>query len=128
MTQKKSFTFVKTNDHHHPQSSLSLFLLAAEYVVLDHDQDPTMISHDESLKMENPWAMEFCEAPTLESEGKDSIDEHGSFILELPQEPCSFKASPELGMLCAPSMHEDCNHLKVLSYKVFRRLVVNAFV
>jgi hypothetical protein len=30
-----------------------------EYVVLDHDRDPTMISHDVSLEMENPWAMEF---------------------------------------------------------------------
>src|SRR5688572_18034356 len=54
-----------------------------EYVVLDHDRDPTNISDNESLDMKNPWAMEFCEAPTLESEGKDSIDEHGSFILEI---------------------------------------------
>jgi hypothetical protein len=38
-----------------------------------------MISHDESLEMENSWAMEFCEAPTLESEGKDSIDEHKKY-------------------------------------------------
>ena len=35
-----------------------------EKVVLDHDRDSTMISHDESLEMENRWAMEFCEAPT----------------------------------------------------------------
>jgi hypothetical protein len=67
--------------------------------------------------MENPWAMEFCEAPTLESEGKDSIDGHGSFILEIPQEPCSFNASSELDTLGAPSKHEDCNHLKVLPCK-----------
>ena len=33
-------------------------------VVLDDDRDSTMISHDESLEMENRWAMEFCEAPT----------------------------------------------------------------
>jgi hypothetical protein len=87
-----------------------------------------MISHDESLEIENPWAMEFCEAPTLEPEGKDSIDEHGSFIFEIPQGPRSFKASPESGMLCALSTHEDCNHLKVLSCKTFRRLVVDAYV
>jgi hypothetical protein len=41
-------------------------------VVLDHDRDSTMISHDESLDMENPWAKEFCEAPTLEFDEKDS--------------------------------------------------------
>jgi hypothetical protein len=87
-----------------------------------------MICHDQSLEMENPRAMEFCETSTLDSEGKDSINEHGSFILELPQESCLSKASPESAMLCAPSMHEDCNHLKVLSCKVFRRLVVDAFV
>jgi hypothetical protein len=86
-----------------------------ECVVLDHDRDPTMIFHNESLEMENPWAMEYYEALTLESKGKDSIDELGSFILEISQEPCSFNASPESGTLCAPSTHQDCNHLKVLS-------------
>jgi len=44
-----------------------------EKVVLDHDRDPTTISHDESLEMENTWAMEFDEAPTLESKEKDSF-------------------------------------------------------
>jgi hypothetical protein len=104
------------------------FSLGPEYVVLDHDQDPTLISHDESLEMENPWAMEFSEAPTLESEGKDSIDERGRFILEIPQEPCSFNAFLVSGVLCVLSKHEDYNHLKVLSCKIFRRLVVDAYV
>jgi hypothetical protein len=72
--------------------------------------------------------MDFCEALTLESEGKDSIDEHVSFILEITQEPCLFNASPESGMLCAPCTHEDYNHLKVLSCKIFMRLVVDAYV
>ena len=87
-----------------------------------------MIFHDESLEMENQWAMEFYEAPTLEYKEKDSIDEHGSFILEIPQEPCSFNASPESVKLCAPSIHEEYNCLKVLSCKTFRRPVVEAYV
>ena len=87
-----------------------------------------MISYDESHEMGNPWALEFDDAPTLESKEKDSLDEHGSFILEIPQEPCSFNASPESGMLCASSTHEDYNHLKVLFYKIFRRVVVDVFV
>ena len=87
-----------------------------------------MLSHDESLEMENRWAMEFYEATTLESEGKDSVDEHGSSILVITQEPCSFIASPELTTLCAPSIHEDYNCLKVLSCKTFRRPVVDAYV
>ena len=55
-----------------------------EKVVLDHDRDSTMISNDESLEMENPWAMKFDEAPTLESKVKDSLDKHGSFTPEIP--------------------------------------------
>ena len=82
-----------------------------EEVVLDHDRDSTMISHDESLEMENPWAMEFCEAPTLESSEKDSTDEHGTIIFEIP---CSFNAIPESDMLSAPCTHDDYNHLMVL--------------
>ena len=71
-------------------------------VVLDHDRDSTMISHYESLEMENRWAMEFCEARTLESDEKDSTDEHGTIIFETP---CSFNATPESGMLSAPCTH-----------------------
>ena len=96
-----------------------------EKVLLDHDRDSTMLSHDESLEMENRWAMEFCEAPTLESTEKDSTDEHGTIIFEIP---CSFNASPESGMLSSPRTHEKCNHYKVFSYKIFRRVVVDAFV
>ena len=43
-----------------------------EFVVLDLDQDTTMIFHDEPLEMENQWAKESCEALTLESNEKDS--------------------------------------------------------
>jgi len=46
--------------------------------------------------------MEFDEAPTLEFETKDSIDEHGSLILEIPQKPCSSNATPESGTFSAP--------------------------
>jgi hypothetical protein len=67
--------------------------------------------------------MEFCKAPTLKSKEKDSINEHGSFILEIPQESCSFNTSSESAMLCAPSTH---NHLEISLVKTlnFRRLVV----
>ena len=82
-----------------------------------------MIFHDESLEMENSWAMEVCEAPTLESDEKDSTDEHETIIFEIP---CSFNATPESGMLSAPCTHEDYNHL--LFYKTFRRLVVDVYV
>ena len=71
-----------------------------------------MISYDESLEMENPWTMESGEPLTLESKEKDSIDKHGSFILEIPQEPCLFSASPESGMLSASRTHEKKQSLQ----------------
>ena len=87
-----------------------------------------MILHDASLEMENQWAMEFYEAPTLEYKEKDSLEEHGSFTLEIPQEPCAFNASPESSMLSASSTNKGYNHPKALSCKTFRRLVVDAYV
>ena len=99
-----------------------------KYIVLDLDRDATMSFHDESLEMENQWAKESCEAPTLESEEKDSTNEHGSFTFDIPCKPCSFNATPESGMLSAPCTHEDYNQLKVLLCKIFRRLVVDVYV
>jgi len=96
--------------------------------VLDIDRDTTMIFHDEPLEMENQWAMEFCEAPTLESEEKDSTNEHGSFTFDIPRKPCSFNATPESGMFSAPCTHKDYNQLMVLFCKIFRRLVVDVYV
>ena len=72
--------------------------------------------------------MEFYEAPTLESNEKDYSNEHGNFTLEMPQKQCSFNATPESDTLSAPCTHEDYNHLMVLFYKIFKRLVVDVFV
>ena len=99
-----------------------------ESVVLDLDRGTTMIFHDESLEMEKSWAKEFCEAPTLESNKKNSSNEHGNFTFDIPRKPCSFNATPESGMLSAPCTHEDHNHLIVLFCKIFRRLVVDVYI
>ena len=96
--------------------------------VLDLDRDTTMIFHDEPLEMDNQWAMEFCEAPTLESKEKDFINEHGSFTFDIPRKPCSFNATPESGTLSAPCTHKDYSHHIILLCKIFRRLVVDVYV
>ena len=75
--------------------------------------------------MEIPWAMEVCEALTLESVEEDSTYDHGIIIFEIP---CSFNAFLESAMLSAPCTHEDYNHLKTLFCKIFRRLVVDVYV
>ena len=99
-----------------------------EYVVLDHERESTSSFHNTSLEMENQWAMELCEAPTLEFDEKDSTNEHVNFTFDIPRKPCSINATPKLGMLSAPCTHEDYNQLKVLFCKIFRRLVVDVYV
>ena len=71
---------------------------------------------------------EFCEAPTLESNEKDSSNEHGNFTLDIPQKSSSFNATLESSTLSAPHTHENCNHSKAFSCKIFRKVVVDAFV
>jgi hypothetical protein len=51
--------------------------------------------HDKSLEIENSWAMESCEAPTLEFMGKGSTEKHDRFILNAPHKPCLHHAYPE---------------------------------
>jgi hypothetical protein len=97
-------------------------------VVFDHDRETISSFHYKSLEIENSWAMESCEAPTLEFIGKGSTDKHGSFILDTTHEPCLHHTYPEPAMLSAPNTHEGCNHLLVLYCRMFRRLIVDAYV
>ena len=96
-------------------------------VVLNHDRDTTTIFHDESLEIENSWARESSESLTLEFEENNSIDEHGSFIVETSP-PCSFSTPPESGTHCTMNAFASYNLLKSLSSKTFGRMVVDAFV
>ena len=98
------------------------------HVAFDHDRESTLSFHDDSLEMENSWAMEPFEALTLESGGKDSTHEHGGFILDSPYRLCSHHVPLESDMLSALSTHEGYNHLLVLFCKTFGRLIVDAYV
>ena len=94
-------------------------------VVLDHDTP--LIFHDEPLAIENRWVKESSEALPMECEEKDSINEHGSFIIETSP-PCSFSTPPESGPRCTMNAFVTRNLLKSLSSKMFGRMVVDAFV
>jgi len=76
--------------------------LAGPEYVLDLNRESTSIFHDEFFEMENQWAMALCEALTLESNEKNSSNEHGNFTLEMPQKSCSFNATLESGIISAP--------------------------
>ncbi|OEL36809.1 hypothetical protein BAE44_0002172, partial [Dichanthelium oligosanthes] len=65
---------------------------------------------------------------TLEFERKDSIDEHESFFLKRPQDPCPHNASPKPVTLCATNTYEFYSYLKPLFYKMFRRMVVDGYI
>jgi hypothetical protein len=71
----------------------------------------------------NSYAMDSLEAPTLESERRNSINEHESFTFETPRISCSLSKSPEFVSCSAQCFYEDCNHLLILVSKLFKRLV-----
>jgi hypothetical protein len=55
-------------------------------VAFDHDRESISRFHDKSVEIENSWAMESCEALTLEFIGTGSTNKHGSFILDTTHE------------------------------------------
>ena len=86
-----------------------------------------MIIRDEPLGRENHRARESSEALTLELEGKDSVDGHGSFILE-SLSPRPYNTLLESATLRTTNAFEGYNHLKALCGKIFRRMVVDSYV
>ena len=80
--------------------------------------------HFESLEEENFCAMDLPQ--TLESQTEESTNKHKTF--EFPQDSCSNKDSPEFISLRATCSHQDSNHLLSLPSKIYRRVVVDAFI
>ena len=72
--------------------------------------------------------MDKLNAPTLELEMNDSTNEHESFSFEFLCVSCSLLESLELIMLSATHFYEDHNHLLLLVSKLFRKMVVDAFI
>ena len=91
-------------------------------------QDSTLIVHDVSLKKENSCAMDNPATSTLETKDTNSTGEHKSFSFETPHVPCSLLESLEFVLLKTTSSYEDPNHLLLLVSKLFKRMVVDAFV
>jgi hypothetical protein len=72
--------------------------------------------------------MDKLETSTLELEMNDSINEHESSSFEFPHISCSLLASLELITLSAARSYEDSNLLLILVCKLFKRMVMDAFV
>ena len=80
------------------------------------------------LENKNFCAMDNLEAPTLELKKNDSANKHEGFSFETPRISCSILGFLELIALSAICFYEDHNHLLVLVSKLFRTLVVDAYV
>jgi len=97
-------------------------------VDLDNDEDSTLPLHDISPKNKNCCAMDNLRAPTLEVKKNNSTNKHEGFPFETPKVSCSLLESLQLITLSATRLYEDHNHLLVLVFKLFRRMVVDAFI
>ena len=80
--------------------------------------------HFESLEKENFCAMDLPR--TLESMTEKSTNKHETF--EFPQDSCPNKDSPKFISPRATCSHQDSNHLLNFPSKMYRRVVVDAFV
>ena len=68
------------------------------------------------------------EETPLELEKEDDIDEHESYFMNTPSNPCSHEKSPESISLSNIATHEIFNPLKHSIYKDFERVVIDAYV
>ena len=80
--------------------------------------------HIKSLEEENFCAMDLPQ--TLEPKTENSTNEHETF--EFSQDSCPHKESLESISPSATCSHQDHNHLLVVPSKMYRRVVVDAFV
>ena len=79
------------------------------------------------LEKENFYDMDMFE-PTLETKRSDSTYEHENFTFKTPQVSCLLSNSLELISLSSTCFHEDHNQVYILVSKLFRRMVVDAYV
>ena len=129
---KFTFSFVAhpcENEHSTP-TSLKPKPCPSSYlnIALDKARDSTLILHDISLENKNCWAMDNFGAPTLELKKNDSTSKHEGFSFETPCVSCSPLDSLELITFSATRFYKDHNHLLILISKLFRRMVVDAYV
>ena len=72
--------------------------------------------------------MDIPTASTLETKEMNSTDERESFSFDTPHVSCSLLESLEFVLLKTTCTYEDSNHLLILVSKLFRRMVVDAYV
>ena len=102
---------MKLNNLHQARVSLSLVPLAQCFTL-------NLVKRRTFCTMDLPQ--------TLESKIEKSTNKHETF--EFPQDLCPNKDSPEFISLSTMCFHQDRIHLLILLSKMYRRVVVDAFV
>jgi hypothetical protein len=72
--------------------------------------------------------MDIPAASSLDTKEMNSIDKHESFSFETLHVSCSLLESLEFVRLKTMCPYEDINLLLILVHKLFRRIVVDAFI
>ena len=72
--------------------------------------------------------MDIPATSTLETKKMNSIDKHESFSFETPHVSCSLLESLEFVLLKTTCSYKDPNLLLILVHKLFRRMVVDAYI
>ena len=91
-------------------------------------RSPLVECHRQEMIDEYVWSMNILEGPTLESKKEDHVDEHQSYILEEPQDPCFREKSLDSIFLSTASTYASYTHPILLFYQILKRMVVDAFV
>ena len=115
-------------EHPAPLLKLKQCPSAQPTVVLKNDRDSMLFPHNIFLMKENSYAMDISKAPTRETKEKDSTVEHESFYFITPHISCSLLEYPEFVLLSAACFYEDRKHLLILVFKLFKTMVVDAFI
>ena len=106
-----SLIFMKLNNLHQARVSLSLVPLAQCFTL-------NLVKRRTFCTMDLPQ--------TLESKTEESTNKHETF--EFPLDSCPNKDSPEFTSLRGTCSHQISNHLLNFPSKMYRRVVVDAFV
>jgi hypothetical protein len=81
----------------------------------DEDGNPIVGCHRQQMMDEYVWSMDILNGSTLESKKEDHVDEHQSYILEEPQDPC-FHAKSLESIFPSTYTYESYTHPMLLFY------------
>ena len=117
---------------HHPNNDpfeevkfLSPFI-SSKFAYEAERPSPTSLEPKSCPSGQNLCALDNLGAPTLELKKNDSTNKHEGYSSETPGISCSLLEFPELITLSATRFYKD--HNRLLVYKLFGRMVVDAYV